>query len=223
MPTPHPGGVGEDGRANGAGTGERRGKGSAFPPGSHVVTAPPPRDEATRKDSFRDLVEPEIEVLLRVALSVVSNRSDAEDLVQETLLRAYRAIERFDGRHPRAWLLTILRNTNANLHRRRRPGPVGDWELLRSARPAFGSPEAPSAEDSFIDHELSADLEAAVGALDPRFRAALVLVDVHDLSYAEAAAVLGVPVGTVMSRLSRARDRVRRRLRIDPPTQGDLP
>ena len=186
------------------------------------MTAPRPPDDVTRKSSFRELVEPEIEVLLRVALNITPNQADAEDLVQETLLRAYRAIDRFDGRHPRAWLLTILRNTNANMHRRQRPGNIGDWELIRTARPAFGRAELPSAEDSFVDHELHTDLDAAVRALDPRFRAALILVDVHDLSYAEAAAVMGVPVGTVMSRLSRARDRVRKSLRFSPLTRGDL-
>jgi len=186
------------------------------------VTATRPADDATRRSSFRELVEPEIEVLLRVALTITSIQADAEDLVQETLLRAYRAIDRFDGRHPRAWLLTILRNTNANMHRRQRPGTIGDGELIRTARPAFGRAELPSAEDSFVDHELHADLDAAVRALDPRFRAALILVDVHDLSYSEAAAVMGVPVGTVMSRLSRARDRVRKSLRFSPLTRGDL-
>ncbi len=167
-------------------------------------------------------MEPEIEVLLRAARTTTSNQADAEDLVQETLLRAYRAIDRFDGRYPRAWLLTILRNTNANLHRRQRPVTIGDWELLQTARPAFGRAELPGAENSFMDHELHADLEAAVRALDPRFRAALILVDVHDLNYSQAAAVMGVPVGTVMSRLSRARDRVRTSLRFSPLTRGDL-
>jgi len=198
------------------------GKDSASPTGFPVVTAARSPDDASRNSSFRALVEPEIEVLLRVALTISSNPADAEDLVQETLLRAYRAIDRFDGRHPRAWLLTILRNTNANMHRRQRPGTIGDWELIRTTRPAFGRAELPSAEDSFVDHELHADLDAAVRALDPRFRAALILVDVHDLSYSEAAAVMGVPVGTVMSRLSRARDRVRKSLRFSPLTRGDL-
>ncbi len=186
------------------------------------MTAPRSADDAARKHVFRQLVEPEIEVLLRVALTITSNPADSEDLVQETLLRAYKAIDRFDGRHPRAWLLTILRNTNANMHRRRRPGTIGDWELTRTARPAFGEAELPSAEDRFVQQELHPDLDAAVRALDPRFRAALILVDVHDLSYAEAASVMGVPVGTVMSRLSRARDRVRKSLRLSPLTRGDL-
>ncbi|MDQ3628527.1 MAG: sigma-70 family RNA polymerase sigma factor [Actinomycetota bacterium] len=190
------------------------------------MTDPRRLDDAARKSSFRELVEPEIEVLLRVAGSITSSQADAEDLVQETLLRAYRAIDGFDGRHTRAWLLTILRNTNANMHRRRRPGTIGDWELIRTARPAFGRAELPSAENAFVDTELHADLEAAVRELDPRFRAALILVDVHDLSYSQAAAVMGVPVGTVMSRLSRARDRVRKdlRKRLGPTalTRGDL-
>jgi len=167
-------------------------------------------------------VEPEIEVLLRVALTITSSQADAEDLVQDTLLRAYRAIDRFDGRYPRAWLMTILRNTNANTHRRRRPGTIGDWELLQTAKPAFGRSHQPSVEECFVDHELHADLDAAIRALDPRFLAALILVDVHDLSYSEAAAVMGVPVGTVMSRLSRARDRVRKSLKFSPLTRGDL-
>ncbi len=179
-------------------------------------------EDSSRKADFREMVEPEIEVLLRVALAITSNRADAEDLVQESLLRAYRAIDRFDGRHPRAWLLTILRNTNTNMHRRQRPGTIGDWDLFQAARPAFGKAELPSAEDSFVDSELHADLATALRALDPRFRAAVILVDVHDLSYSEAAAVIGVPVGTVTSRLSRARNRLRSSLALTPLARGDL-
>ncbi len=186
------------------------------------MTPGPEADEAARKRSFREHVEPEIEVMLRVARSLTASGADAEDLVQESLLRAYRAIDRFDGRHPRAWLLTILRHTNANLHRRQRPSNIGDWELTHGARPAFGVATLPSAEDSYLDEELDHELSDAIGSLDPRFRAALVLVDVHDLSYAEAAATLGVPVGTVMSRLSRARDRVRRRLGSAILSRGGL-
>lgn len=200
------------------------GKEPGAPGCSLGVTAPGPADEASSRPSpkatFRQVVEPEIEVLLRVAGSLTANQADAEDLVQETLVRAYRALDRFDGRHPRAWLLTILRNTNANLHRRQRPGLIGDFELLRTARPAFGRAQHPSAEDTFVDDELSAELDAAVRGLDPRYRATLVLVDVHDLSYAEAASVLGIPVGTVMSRLSRARGRLRKRLGHVALTRG---
>ncbi len=165
--------------------------------------------EVRRRHAFGEVVEPEIEVMLRVARSITGSAADAEDLVQESLVRAFRALDRFDGRHPRAWLLTIVRNTNINMHRRRRPIAVDDWELIHTARPAFGATEVASAEDVYVSQELDGALREAVGDLDPKFRSALVLVDVHDLSYAEAAAVLDVPVGTVMSRLSRARQRVR--------------
>ncbi|MGB0100370.1 MAG: RNA polymerase sigma factor [Nocardioides sp.] len=179
-------------------------------------------DVAARRRAFREFVEPEIEVMLRVARSTTGSQADAEDLVQESLIRAFRALDRFDGRHPRAWLLTIMRNTNVNLHRRQRPVTVDDWELIHSSRPAFGTPQAPPAEDVYVSEELHEELQAAVSALDPRFRSTLVLVDVHDLSYAEAAAVLGVPVGTVMSRLSRARDRVRKSLAPTFTARGGL-
>ena len=174
-------------------------------------------EETDSKASFREYVEPEIEVLLRVALSITATSADAEDLVQETLLRAYKAIDRFDGRYVRAWLLTILRNTNVSMHRRQRPITVDDAELLRSSRPAFGKGAhiSASAEETFIDGELHPELDRAIRALDPRFQEALILVDVHDLSYAEAAAVIGCPPGTVMSRLSRARERLRRSLAPD--------
>ena len=168
-------------------------------------------DRAARADAFRCHVEPEIEVLLRVARTLVGP-ADAEDLVQETLVRAWRFMDRFDGRHPRAWLLTILRNTNMNMHRRQRPDSVEDIGTYTSARPAFGA-EPPSTEDQVMQSFLPHDLEAAVAALDPKFRTVLMLIDVDELTYAEAADALGVPVGTVMSRLSRARDRIRRQLR----------
>ncbi len=180
-------------------------------------------EEVERRRAFGEVVEPEIEVMLRVARSITGHAADAEDLVQESLVRAFRALDRFDGRHPRAWLLTILRNTHVNMHRRRRPTAVGDWELIYSSRPAFGSSEAPAAEDVFVSEELDERLHAAIADLDPRFRSTIVLVDVHDLSYAEAAAVLDVPVGTVMSRLSRARQRVRRALGPTFTTRGVTP
>ncbi len=159
-------------------------------------------------------------MLLRVARTLTGNPADAEDLVQETVIRAFRALERFDGAHPRAWLLTILRHTNMNMHRRQRPDLVEDWAAVRGAKPAFGAVGVPSPEDTVMDHMLDEDLERAVSSLDPRFRSVLLLVDVDRLTYAEAADALGVPVGTVMSRLSRARNRVRLQLRNTATTQG---
>ena len=171
-------------------------------------------DRVRAAAAFRLYVEPEIEVLLRVARTLTDSWAEAEDLVQETLVRAWRSVERFDGAHPRAWLLTILRHTNLNMRRRRRPDLVEDAETRFGSRPAFGGrTQMPSAEEQLVDNLLPADLEAAVRTLDHRFRSVLVLVDLHALSYAETAEVLGLPVGTVMSRLSRARDRVRKHLK----------
>ena len=187
-----------------------------------------PSDASTKAatmpvESFRTHVEPELPVLYRVALTLTGSPADAEDLVQETVIRAFRALEGFDGRHPRAWLLTILRNTHMNMHRRQRPVLVEDWDAVGDPRPAFGAERHASAEETVLHDILDADLDAAVKSLDSRFRTVLLLVDVDRLSYAEAAEALGVPVGTVMSRLSRARDRVRAHLRAHTDSFGRTP
>jgi RNA polymerase sigma-70 factor (ECF subfamily) len=160
-------------------------------------------------EAFERYVVPELEVLLRVARSLTRDHAEAEDLVQDTLVRAYRAIDRFDGRHPRAWLLTILRNTNINRHRRRRPellrdGDVADGRLARLA--------SADRTDDVVDDAIDDEILEALASLDERFRRVVELVDIDGLTYAEAAEVLGVPVGTVMSRLHRARARIRDRL-----------
>ncbi|MBI1352352.1 MAG: sigma-70 family RNA polymerase sigma factor [Actinomycetales bacterium] len=169
--------------------------------------------DAARREAFARHVEPEIPVLLRVARTLTGSAADAEDLVQETLIRAYRAMDQFDGAHPRAWLLTILRNTGSNLRRRTRPDLVEDWNALADPKPAFGAERPETPQDAVLVDVLDEELERAINALDARFRAVLVMVDVHGLSYAECAEALGIPVGTVMSRLSRARDRMRKHLK----------
>lgn len=166
--------------------------------------------------AFQRHVEPEIDVLLRVALSLTGSWADADDLVQETLVRAWRNAERFDGAHPRAWLFTIMRNANINNHRRKRPVPADPHEGLENQRPAFGSGHERGPEDLAVDDVLDHRLERALTDLDPKFRSVLLLVDVDQLSYKEAAEVLNIPVGTVMSRLSRARSRVRESLKDTP-------
>lgn len=150
---------------------------------------------------------PEIEMLLHVANTLTRHHAEAEDLVQDTLLRAHRAIAGFDGRYPRAWLLTILRNTHINRNRRRRP------ELLRQTdTDRLAAMAADDRTDAIVDNDLDVEILQALNALDDPFRRVVELVDVDGLSYAEAAEVLGVPVGTVMSRLHRARSRIRDRL-----------
>lgn len=199
---------------------EDPGKDRAAPPGSPDMDATDELVEADvrrRAEAFATHVEPEIDVLLRVAHTLTGSWSDGEDVVQETLIRAYRAIDSFDGRHPRAWLLTILRRTHLNSVRRTRPVLVEDQTLERR-RPAFGqAASAASPEDVVGEAHLDDDIEQALLALDPRFRTAVLLVDVHQLTYAEAADLLGVPLGTLMSRLSRARARLRKQLRHRHP------
>ena len=166
-------------------------------------------DPAVEDCAFERHVLPEIEVLLRVANSLTRNHAEAEDLVQDTLLRAYRGIDGFDGRHPRAWLLTILRNTHINRNRRRRP------ELLRDPDTAIDrmiSAASDERTDAVVDDEIDAEILGALAALDDPFRSVVELVDIDGLTYAEAAEMLDVPVGTVMSRLHRARSRIRDRL-----------
>ena len=172
-----------------------------------TASAPAP----TPNGRFATYVLPEIEVLLRVARTMTPDLADAEDLVQDTLVRAYRGIERFDGAHPRAWLLTILRNTQINRSRRRRP------ELLKDPDRTIGTPDATttveqSVEALVVGATFDTVVQDAFANLPDNFRRAVELVDIGGLSYAEAATVMGVPVGTVMSRLHRARGRMRDRL-----------
>lgn len=173
-----------------------------------------------RGQTFAAYVEPEIEVLLRVAHTLTGSWADAEDLVQDTLLRAYRAIDRFDGAHPRAWLLTILRNAHRNSLRRRRPALAASLADLDGTRPAFGASPARSPDDTVVDGVLDDDLQRAVVSLHPKFRRVLLLIDVEQLTYAEVSNLLGVPVGTIVSRLSRARSRVRAQLLDTRQPQG---
>jgi len=196
----------------------RRGKGNGPAPGFlDVSSAPTDTDTAAaRQDAFRRYVEPDIEVLLRVAQTLTGSWADAEDLVQDTLVRAYRAIGTFDGAHPRAWLLTILRHTHLNCRRRQRPDLLAEQIALEGQRPAFRAAAVATPEQVVTDGVLDADVERALAALDPRFRTVLLLIDVDQLTYTEVSEVLAVPLGTVMSRLSRARSRVRTQLRTNP-------
>lgn len=149
-------------------------------------------------------------MLYRVALTMTGQPADAEDLVQDTLVRAYRAIDRFDGAHPRAWLLTILRNTHRNRLRTRIPsvlrGADHESNLLDRSDPAC------SAEDVVVDAQFESIVAEALIALPAIHRVVVQLVDIDGLTYTETAHALGIPRGTVMSRLHRARARIRTRL-----------
>lgn len=174
--------------------------------GDAPINAEPATDDAR----FHAVVVPEIEVLLRVATSMTRDARDAEDLVQDTLLRAFSAIERFDGRHPRAWLLTIMRNAEINRHRRRRPGLLTAEQAEQIDQ---ATDDGTSAEDAALGRSLSRDVATALAGLPAPFREAVELIDLAGLTYAEAAEVAGVPEGTLMSRAHRARRKLRSQLR----------
>jgi RNA polymerase sigma-70 factor (ECF subfamily) len=157
-----------------------------------------------------------LDALYHVALRLTRNRAEAEDVVQEACLRAFRAFDRFDpGTNCRAWLFTILRNVFLN--RVRSQGrevletEVGSLDAVEAAvdsRVERGSPE-----EEFLQTVLHGDVDRAIKALPLAFREAVVLVDLEGLSYREAAEVLRCPLGTVMSRLFRGRAHLRRALR----------
>lgn len=165
------------------------------------------RPDLSDDEAFERFVVPELAVLTRVARSLTRRPADAEDVVQDTLLRAYRAIGRFDGRHPRAWLLTILRNAHANQNRGTCPSLLPDPETSQALLERNGSHI--DVAEVVVGPAIEPRVEAAVARLPYTFRQVIELVDLNGLSYREAAAALGVPPGTVMSRLHRARQRVR--------------
>lgn len=129
--------------------------------------------------------------------------------MQETVLRAYRALHRFDGRHPRAWLLTIMRNANINRARKRRPALLYDEDRTLGRLAADGADGREGPGEIVVDGIPSAEVVEALEHLSQKYRAVIMLVDVDGLAYKEAADMLDIPIGTVMSRLHRARNKVR--------------
>jgi RNA polymerase sigma-70 factor (ECF subfamily) len=148
-----------------------------------------------------------IDSLYRTALRLTRVPADAEDLVQETYLKAFRAADRFEpGTNLRAWLFTILHNTARNRSRDRARDAVtfdsGTVERVADA-PLDGVADTP--ETLLLRETLAPELQAAIDELPDAFRQAVWLRDVEEFSYAEIAAMLDVPAGTVMSRISRGR------------------
>jgi RNA polymerase sigma-70 factor, ECF subfamily len=156
--------------------------------------------------SFADEVVSHLPPLYATALRLTRSRADAEDLVQDVVVRALRSAHQFTpGTNLKAWLYTILHNTWKN--RRRdvaRTLVEADSDRVEAAVEVAGG-EIDTPERMLLRRSLDADLQAALDALPEVFREAVWLRDVEELSYAEIAAVLTVPVGTVMSRISRGR------------------
>lgn len=145
--------------------------------------------------------------LYTVAYRLAGNDDDAQDLVQEALLRIRSGLERYVPGSLEGWLARIVTNVFLDEVRRRRRRPTESYP----ADPDRVLPASPAAED--LVSGLSAEIEAALAALPEEFRVAVVLCDVAERSYDEIAVMLGVPVGTVRSRLHRGRKLLRERLR----------
>jgi len=161
---------------------------------------------------FRDAALPHLDEVYTLARYLMRNTDDAEDAVQECYLRALRHFDSYRGPAMKPWLLAILRNVcNTEFARRSRREVLTDYaqdELVTEEMPMWQEPQA-SPEKMMLQQQDSATIRRLVEELPEPFREAIVLREMNDLSYKEIAEVAGVPVGTVMSRLARARAMLR--------------
>lgn len=170
--------------------------------------------------TFADQAMEYMSSLYSAALRMTRNPSDAEDLVQETYLRAFRGFGGFsEGTNLKAWLYRILTNTYINTYRakKRRPeetdlGDVEDFYLYRRLGGLEEARASRSAEDELLDLFSEAEVKDAVESLPENFRLAVLLADVEGFSYKEIAEILDIPIGTVMSRLHRGRKQLEKAL-----------
>src|SRR5919197_799682 len=163
-------------------------------------------EPTTAGRSFDAEALPHLDALYRVALRLTGDPSQAEDLVQDTMLKAYRAWRQYrPGTNAKGWLLTILRNIFINDYRRRKLEPVAmDLEAVEP-HALYRAVEQSDPEGAFFSKIVDEKVLEAIDSLAPEFREVLVLSDIEGMRYAEIAETLQVPVGTVKSRLFRAR------------------
>jgi len=163
---------------------------------------------------FEQVALVHLDALYHMALRLTRNRAEAEDVVQEAFLRAFRSFHRFNpGTNCRAWLFTILRNVFLNrLRTQGREVLEAEMGGLDHAELATDAHVDRNPEEQFLQTMLHGDVDRALTTLPLAFREAVMLVDIEGLTYREVAEVVGCPVGTVMSRLSRGRALLRRAL-----------
>ncbi|ASU81990.1 RNA polymerase subunit sigma [Nocardiopsis gilva YIM 90087] len=174
--------------------------------------------ETPEELDFVTAVTPYADQLYPTALRMTRNAADAEDLVQETFTKAFANFHQFKaGTNLRAWLYRILTNTFINGYRKKQREPrqdstdeIKDWQL--AAADAHTSSGARSAEMEVLDHLPDSDIRVALAELPEEFRLVVYLIDIEGYSYKEVAARMGTPLGTVMSRLHRARRQLREML-----------
>ena len=174
---------------------------------------------ADERRRFQEDALPLLDSLYGAALRMTRNPQDAEDLVQETMLRAYRAFDRFEaGTNLKAWLFRILTNAYINTYRKRQREPqkvsadeVEEFDLYRELKNHDTQFEA-TPESIVLDSLVDSDIIDAIDDLPEQFRLAVVLSDIEGFTYAEMAEIMDVPMGTVMSRLHRGRKALQKRL-----------
>lgn len=172
------------------------------------------------RSEFERIVSPLLDSLYRTALRMTRNPEDAEDLVQDTCLKAYRHFDRFEeGSNLRAWLFKILTNLYINHYRKQSKEPATvdlaeaeDYFLFKEMIAAGEVSRYRSPESDLFDRVLGGDVERAIGELPEEFRIVVVMAFLEGLSYEEISAVLGVPMGTVKSRLHRGRKMLQKTL-----------
>jgi RNA polymerase sigma-70 factor (ECF subfamily) len=156
-------------------------------------------------ENFDDVVLPHLDAAHRLARWLMRNEHDAEDVVQEASLRAFLYFETFTGGSGRAWFLRIVRNTSFRWHSRGFQAPIDTFDEEQHS----GASPASDPESLLLQIDDVTLIERAMSSLSSRFRQLLVLRELQGLSYQEVADVMGVPIGTVMSGLSRARRALR--------------
>ncbi len=181
------------------------------PPTSPTPPAPP--TDAAKRASFEREALVHLDSLYRMALRLTRNAAEADDLVQETMLKAYRAWDQFEkGTNAKGWLLTILRHAFINEYRRRSRHPeTVDLDAIEPFS-VFAELQDDDPQGTFFDRIVDDEVLRAIDGLPEQFRETVVLSDVEGLSYEEIARVLSVPVGTVKSRLFRARHLLQQKL-----------
>jgi RNA polymerase sigma factor (sigma-70 family) len=180
--------------------------------------------DSTQRRRFEAIVLPHLDDALSLARWLTGNHADGEDVLQEAAIRAYTAIASFRDGSPKAWLLMIVRNTAFSWLRKNRPKALlvtDDISVFERAE-TVGSlaPEILSAEAALIAKADIASVQSAIANLPIAYREMIVLREIDELSYRDIAEVTGLPMGTVMSRLSRARGLLMQRLSEPKRKQG---
>jgi RNA polymerase sigma-70 factor (ECF subfamily) len=172
--------------------------------GSQTAGPPTAMDAAGKLALFEQTVLPHVNAAYNLARWLTRNGDDADDVVQEAYLRAFRSFDTLQGQNSRAWLLAVVRNTCFSMLRKRGNQPAVEFD----ERMHSGADASPDAESVLLNRDALGSLQGCLEALPAEFREAIVLRELEELSYKEISEIARIPVGTVMSRLARARKRL---------------